>query len=370
MPRRTSSRLRVARWRGRLASARVGAIALTALAGCSDSLPPLDRRDGGAIRDARSSDRGARRDAAPPSDAGTPPADTRVDARGRPDGRPADAAQQSLCPVELPSGNEQRCLRDGLVCEYGPDPRPACRPTATCDGGTWQLALPRCLPPPEAKCPETRSEAAGAACTVPEAYCVYAGLACHCTACGDLGPIVCVEGDPIWQCEAPHADPSCPAARPLLGGLCSVEGKTCVYGCGPGGVRRCSAGAWVAGKDTICPVSSRRLKRDITYLSAAERAAIADQLLATRLATYEYSDPALRGRRRLGFILEDQQPQSFATDAEHDQVDLYGYASMLVATAQAQQRQIAQLQHELRALRATTLKTSPAQAVCPRPGAR
>ena len=51
----------------------------------------------------------------------------------------------------------------------------------------------------------------------------------------------------------------------------------------------------------------------------------------TRLAPYEYTVPSMAGRRRLGFILEDQ-PGSYAVDPEQSQVDLYGYTSMLVAT--------------------------------------
>ena len=49
------------------------------------------------------------------------------------------------------------------------------------------------------------------------------------------------------------------------------------------------------------------------------------------------------GRRRLGFILEDQPAASFATDPERSQVDIYGYVSMLVAVVQEQQREIREL---------------------------
>jgi hypothetical protein len=69
-----------------------------------------------------------------------------------------------------------------------------------------------------------------------------------------------------------------------------------------------------------------------------------------RLATYRYRDAGPADRAHLGFIIEDVEP-SAAVDAERDQVDLYGYASMAVAALQVQARQIESLQAELFALR-------------------
>ena len=97
-------------------------------------------------------------------------------------------------------------------------------------------------------------------------------------------------------------------------------------------------------------MSTRRAKRDIEYLDDAEVDALARVALDTRLTTYEYIDPALDGRRRLGFIIEDQ-PTSYAVDPERSQVDLYGYTSMLVAAIQRQEREIQALRRELQALR-------------------
>ena len=74
-----------------------------------------------------------------------------------------------------------------------------------------------------------------------------------------------------------------------------------------------------------------------------------------RLATYEYTDPALVGGRHLGFILEDHAT-TFAGDAERNQVDLYAYASTLVAAVQEQAKDIEALKREVEYLRATHRK--------------
>jgi hypothetical protein len=93
-------------------------------------------------------------------------------------------------------------------------------------------------------------------------------------------------------------------------------------------------------------VSARRAKKDILYLDSADRQRIADALARFNLATYEYRDPALAGQRHLGFIIEDV-PGSPAVDRDGNMVDLYGYASMLVAAVQAQGEEIAKLKAEL-----------------------
>jgi hypothetical protein len=97
-------------------------------------------------------------------------------------------------------------------------------------------------------------------------------------------------------------------------------------------------------------VSARRAKKNIVYLGAAERERIARDLAAFKLATYEYRDPALAGTRHLGFIIDDV-PDSPAVDRDGNMVDLYGYASMLVAAVQAQGEEIAKLKAELARLK-------------------
>ncbi len=111
----------------------------------------------------------------------------------------------------------------------------------------------------------------------------------------------------------------------------------------------CSGGIWTGGRVLGCPMSARRVKQDIHYLSTPEVEAAAAQTLRLRLATYEYKGAANVGRRHLGFIIDDS-PDNPAVDRDGDIVDLYGYASMLLATTQAQQRKIHELEQKIDAL--------------------
>ena len=146
-----------------------------------------------------------------------------------------------------------------------------------------------------------------------------------------------------------------------------MGGQDCTYGCGTDASRLCTGGVWVKGMPTECPVSTRRVKRDIAYLTDSERAELAEEVRKLSLATYEYTDPALAGRRRLGFIIEDS-PTSLAVDPERNQIDLYGYASMAVATMQVQAKEIEDLKREVRALsRDVAQSQSHANASCAPP---
>jgi hypothetical protein len=274
----------------------------------------------------------------------------RGDSTARGDAVIADGGGGGPCPPSLPTGGA--CKTEGLVCQYGADPRRECRPAATCTSGTWKISNPGCPEPPTATCPATRDEASGKICSTKDAYCSYPGdLICHCTNCIDHPVPVC-QGDFTWRCDTPNPDDQCPPGKPNLGTACSVEGKHCVYGCGTDGGRKCSAGSWKSADGSPCPVSTRRVKRGIRYLAPRERERIAARLLGIKLATYRYTDPALGEGRQLGFILEDVGP-SPAGDPSAGRVNLYGYASMLLATVQTQQRAIGKLEREVRALRAT-----------------
>jgi Chaperone of endosialidase len=96
-----------------------------------------------------------------------------------------------------------------------------------------------------------------------------------------------------------------------------------------------------------CPVSSRRFKQDIAYLSPSDAEELKAALLNVRLATFRYKqgDPG----RHLGYILEDS-PGIPASDLAHTRVDLYAYASMAVAALQVQAREIERLEAEVDAL--------------------
>ncbi len=258
----------------------------------------------------------------------------------------------SACPADISQITSWPCT-EGLTCEYGTDPRPGCRASATCSNGTWSLTKPDCAQLPPVTCPATREAAAGQLCPTDGAYCVYGDLSCACTNCTD-GPVAGCGGDLTWHCAAPNADAACPAGIPLLGSACTTDGKTCTYACGPGNARTCKSGAWYSADGGPCPISTRRAKKNIVYLSQVERQRVADKLARFKLATYEYRDPALAGKRHLGFIIEDVPGSSPAVARDGNMVDLYGYASMLVAAVQAQGQEIAKLKAELARLKRQT----------------
>jgi hypothetical protein len=159
-----------------------------------------------------------------------------------------------------------------------------------------------------------------------------------------------------WTCGTPVCMPDSqdPAylAIPVCttqvdGERCAVEGDYCrpaVYDCGK--LIKCQT-----ERPLICPRSQRDKKRDIQYLDDAGLQKQAKDLLAVKLASYQYKDAPVTSQRRLGFIIEDGAP-SFTVDDKREKVDLYGYASMAVATLKVQQKQIDALKAEVEALKA------------------
>lgn len=267
-----------------------------------------------------------------------------------------DSAQQpdsklppGPCPATLPA-SAGTCSPEGLVCQYGNDPRRSCRPSAACTGGKWLITTPKCVNPPPATCPAKLADAAGKKCTPKDSYCTFPGdLVCHCTNCVS-NPVPHCAGDFIWHCDVPNTVTGCPPGKPNLGTSCTEESKECKYHCGTDGKRICKGKVWTAAGGSPCPVSSRRAKREIKYISEGQAAAIARRTLGVKLATYRYKNPVNGSGPQLGFILEDVG-RDYSGDPAEGQVNLYGYTSMLLATVQAQQRSIDGLKRELRALR-------------------
>jgi hypothetical protein len=147
-------------------------------------------------------------------------------------------------------------------------------------------------------------------------------------------------------------DPDAGAACPKVGTPCVTRGDTC----GTPSDANCGVTFVCSDRDPKtpgCPISSREFKHGISYLGQTELEALHDQTLGIRLATYQYNpevdnpDPT-----HLGFILEDI-PRSPAVDSARHRVDLYGYMSMVVATMQVQEKEIAELRKELAATRST-----------------
>ena len=267
------------------------------------------------------------------------------------DGAAADAATlkdagSMVCPAELPQGGTV-CLT-GLYCQYGDNPN--CLSDAECPNGTWLVSPAKCAPI-DPSCPATREVAAGQTCTTAGGYCSYSGLLCTCTNCIKY-PVSSCSGALTWHCDAPNTTPGCPAARPNLGTPCNAEGLFCAYGCEQDVSRSCQGGMWEKATAPYgCPVSTRAAKREIHYLDGDELTRVAARAAGLRLATYRYLDPALGGRRRLGYILEDS-PESPSSDLERREVDLYSYSSMALALAQDQRRELRAMQSQIAALRA------------------
>ncbi len=140
------------------------------------------------------------------------------------------------------------------------------------------------------------------------------------------------------------------APCPPLGSSCTQQGELC----GTSGPYTCPVGEMCStGQQVPCPISTRKLKDGISYLDEEGLRQLHDDTMRVQLATYNYkpsvSDPA---PRHLGFIIEDMPPASPAVGWSRDHVDLYGYVSMVVATMQVQEKEIADLRRELAATKA------------------
>jgi len=162
-------------------------------------------------------------------------------------------------------------------------------------------------------------------------------------------------------------DPVCTGYRGPFPGvpLCSAEkvGDVCTTGnseCDPKDT--CNARLRCTDKDPKqqvggCPISRATVKQDIRYLSDAQRAQFHQEIQTLKLATYRYKEAGPHAAPRLGFLIDDVRRGSgsalatLAIDAERDQIDLYGYTSMLVATVQVQAEQIEALRAEVKSLR-------------------
>ena len=140
-------------------------------------------------------------------------------------------------------------------------------------------------------------------------------------------------------------DLGCTTIPPECNGVPSC---TCMADCfcPPGGFNKCIQGNGSLSCDNGT-VSRREYKKDIDYVSSDERADLARQALEIPLARYRYKTEPETQSKHLGFIIDDQSPSSPAVASDATHVDLYGYASMLLATVQEQQKQIDALQKQV-----------------------
>jgi hypothetical protein len=154
-------------------------------------------------------------------------------------------------------------------------------------------------------------------------------------------------GDPVCKGWSAKTDvPLCTSEK--AGQACSAAGSLCDPKDLCNSLLKCTDTDPKLGAG--CPISRAKYKSDIRYVDGHESQALADRLLATKLATYRYTATGPQGKRQLGFII-DNDPQSPAIDPQRDMVDLYGYLSMAVATLQTQQQQIDSLKAEVQSLR-------------------
>ena len=178
---------------------------------------------------------------------------------------------------------------------------------------------------------------------------------CACTAAGCPLRYFYTCGSPV--CGPPNPVPGVPdCTTQHQGQPCIVTGEMCND---PNVISSCVGPLLCTTHDPTangrrCPISRRRYKRNIQYLTPRDAAAVRDSLLRIRLTSYAYkTDPV---RKHLGFIIDDvvqssDMGQSLAVAPDGDTVDLYGYATMAVAAIQTQAREIEGLRREVAALR-------------------
>ncbi|HYQ01825.1 MAG TPA: hypothetical protein VER96_24295 [Polyangiaceae bacterium] len=159
------------------------------------------------------------------------------------------------CPALAPSTG-QSCTSDGLQCQYGIDPRRACRPLATCQSGSWMVkegTLAACPELAEADCPASMGQLADQRCAQGAVnagpYCAYNDVTCVCDPenCDATGT------DCAWFCDKPLADANCPWGQPNIGTSCASEGLVCRYTtCAD---HHCTNGYWTAMSNGSCPMT-------------------------------------------------------------------------------------------------------------------
>jgi len=272
-------------------------------------------------------------------------------------------AAQTLCTccVVPKGGPRRRCVRRvaKLAVRAHTLPRDCAERVLEAVGGT-------CTPEASAACqPQCATDADcddGNSCTADRCFEGRCGYSCLCV--GSTGRSSCCPG-PAAECP-PLAwyytcgDPVCRGHRDrpgvarcgpgqAPGTACTPEGKTC----DPGSF--CNETLVCATSDPTstflgCPISRARYKNDIRYLSAVDRRRVRDALLHLKLARYRYKGENRSAPTHLGFIIDDAGV-SPAVAPNGNMVDLYGYASMAVAAIQTQAREIADLQHQVEALR-------------------
>ncbi len=237
------------------------------------------------------------------------------------------------------------CL--STACSMGTDaPSPDSAARNAASGLSGSTGSPTEPPPPPAPRDCSAKDACGPA--------PLAAIRCE---NGEIVDYVCVpDGDAcVWQrteCPAPPPPPPPPPPGAECGNKVCGREQTCCSGM-PFSEPTCIDG-------TMCPISQRKFKTDIHYLSGTERARLTEELMAFRLATYRYKAEQPSEREHLGFIIDDVAP-SAAVMASGERVDMYGYQTMAVAALQMQAREIAELRSEIASLKRAEARKHPSK---------
>lgn len=117
--------------------------------------------------------------------------------------------------------------------------------------------------------------------------------------------------------------------------------------------------------DAGCRVSIAASKKQIQYLTAAERTQVAEEIRGLPLVRYRYKHQTDEVTPTVGIVIEDVPGASFVErDGKH--VNLYSFVS---ATAAAYQAQAAELDVTRAQLRGLEARLADLEARCPGPGA-
>ncbi len=226
------------------------------------------------------------------------------------------------------------CEHD-CVCVSPVEGSPCCGPGPACLRACGDT-FPAC----DGTCP------AGSSCTS-----LTGALACQCVpgACSPgSGEYFFTCGDPV--CGGPRGHPGVPPCTTEKAGMsCACLGAECDPADDCNRLLTCATSDPTHGG--MCPISRRRYKEDIQYLSPADVKRLHAEVLELRLAHYRYNLPGASTDSRLGFIIDDVVAPIPAVAPDGDTVDVYGYTSMAVAALQEQAREIDQLKHEVARLR-------------------